>query len=100
MFGTPIVEVAECVELYDLAHLRKKYRRKLCRLLFGPDVDGEVLKASIFKSELFGGVVVFGGVGVGAYRNGNGGKSSDFEGEGEGAALCMKGKTNGLRRAI
>lgn len=93
MFGTPIVEVAECVELYDLAHLRKKYRRKLCRLLFGPDVDGEVLKASIFKSELFGGV----GVGVGAYRNGNDGKSSDFEGDG--AALCMNGKANATRRA-
>lgn len=93
MFGTSIVEVAECVELYDLAHLRKKYRRKLCRLLFGPDIDGDALKASVFRSELFGGV----GVGVEGYRNGNTWKSSDFEGEG--VALCMKGRTNGSRRA-
>ena len=88
MFRTPIVEVAECVELYDLAHLRRKYRRKLCRLLFGPEVDGEALKASIFKSELFG------GVGVGAFGNGVGGKSSDLEEEG--AALCMNGRRKGF----
>lgn len=56
MLGTPITELAQCVELYDFAHLRRKYRRKLCSLLFGPEVDVEVMKRSILGSELFGGV--------------------------------------------
>ena len=56
MLGTPITELAQCVELYDFGHLRRKYRRKLCFLLFGPDVDVDALKRSVLKSELLTGV--------------------------------------------
>jgi hypothetical protein len=41
------------VELYDIGRLRRKYMRKLCSLLFGPEMDVETLKSSICKSVLF-----------------------------------------------
>lgn len=53
MLGTAMTELAQCVEQYDLASLRRKYRRKLCSLLFGPDVEVEALRKSISRSELF-----------------------------------------------
>jgi isoamyl acetate esterase len=71
MLGTPITEVAQCVELYDFGHLRRKYRRKLCALLFGPDMDVEALKKSVFKSEVFAGVK--------NNKNGHGRKSCALE---------------------
>jgi hypothetical protein len=84
---TPVSEVAQCVEQYDLAFLRSRYRRKLCRLLFGPDIDVEVLKKSCSKGELFGG-------GVGVCMNGAL-KSSDI-GE-ENGGLYMREKRKGSR---
>jgi hypothetical protein len=53
MLGSPITELAQCIELYDIARLRTKYIRKLCSLLFGPEMDVEMFKRSICKSELF-----------------------------------------------
>ena len=53
LLSNPRTELAQCVEQYDLASLRRKYRRKLCALLFGPDVDAEALKRSVTKSEVF-----------------------------------------------
>jgi isoamyl acetate esterase len=53
LLGSAKTELAQCVEQYDLASLRRKYRRKLCTLLFGPEIDVELLKKSISKSELF-----------------------------------------------
>ena len=73
LLGTPTTELAQCMEQYDLASLRRKYRRKLCSLLFGPEVDVEVLKKSISKSELFG--EVSGGI----CKNGYDRKSFDFD---------------------
>jgi len=71
LLSNPRTELAQCVEQYDLASLRRKYRRKLCALLFGPDVDAEALKRSVTKSELFS------EVGVGIYTNGHDRKSLD-----------------------
>lgn len=71
LLNNPKTELAQCVEQYDLASLRRKYRRKLCALLFGPDVDAEALKRSVTKSELFS------DVGVGIYTNGHDKKSLD-----------------------
>src|SRR5579859_6993540 len=89
--GSPLAEVAQCMELYDLEYLRDKYRRKLCRLLFGPDVEAEVLKRSISKSELFGGVR------NSAYTSNGAGKSSDFKNDS--CEISMGGRRNvGSRR--
>jgi isoamyl acetate esterase len=73
MLGTPIIEIAQCLEQYDLAFLRKKYMRKLCRLLFGPDIDVESLQKSISRSELFMDSLE-------EHKKGSEGKSSDSQG--------------------
>lgn len=89
MLGTPIVEIAQCLEQYDLAFLRKKYMRKLCGLLFGPDIDVESLKKSISRADMFMD-------GLEGYRDGNStsdGKSFDLE-----STLYMGGKRNGSPR--
>lgn len=64
LLGSPKSELAQCMEQYDLAFLRRRYRRRLCGLLFGPDVDVELLKKTISKSELYG------EMGTGTYKNG------------------------------
>jgi hypothetical protein len=70
LLGSPKSELAECMETYDFAHLRRRYRRKLCCLLFGPDLDVELLRKMISKSDLYG------EMGNGIYKNP---KSFDFE---------------------
>jgi isoamyl acetate esterase len=86
LLGTPVAELAACIEQYDYAFLRKQYQRKMCRLLFGPDVDVELMKLSISKSELFGDIRAR------AYQNGGEGKSSDLEHRN---GLCIGGTRNG-----
>jgi len=51
--GSPITKLAQCIESQDIAYLRTKYIRELCSLLFGPEMDVEMLRKSICKSELF-----------------------------------------------
>lgn len=87
ILGSPVAEIAQCMEQYDLAFLRVKYRRKLCRLLFGPEIDPEMLKKSISKSEVF-----LEGC-VGTYKNGVDGKSFDFE---MGNGICIGDTRNGV----
>ena len=91
LLGSPASELAECMEQYDLSALRSKYRRKLCRLLFGPDVDPEMLKKSVFKSELFDD----GSVGI--YKNGADRKSS---GLGDSNGICIGDTRNGTSSAV
>jgi isoamyl acetate esterase len=89
MLGTPITELAQCIELYDFAHLRRKYRRKLCSLLLGPEVEVDALKKSISKSELFR------GVSGGVYTEGHTRKSFDCWIENGGLQM---GERNGTRK--
>ena len=81
------------MEQYDLASLRRKYRRKLCSLLFGPEVDVEVLKRSISKSELFG------EISGGLYKNGQDRKSSDFD-NGDGELRIHDSRRDGSTRMV
>jgi isoamyl acetate esterase len=80
LLGSPKSEVAQCIEQYDYSFLRRRYRRKLCWLLFGPDMDVELLRKTISQSELYG------EMGTGIHKNG---KSFDFGDEEEG--LHMRG---------
>ena len=69
LLGSPKSELAQCMEQYDLAFLRARNRRKLCGLLFGPDMDVELLKKTISESEVYREIV------NGSYKTG---KSFDF----------------------